>query len=206
MRDVATEADREVRAAAELYRHGDLRGAENRCRQVLRLVRGHRDACVLLGLVLFAEARYGEAEAVFSELASREPRDPMHWINLGTARRGGKRWDAALAAYARAAEAGAASADFYYNVGLTHIDRLDFEAARAVLERAAALEPTDAEIRYRYAQSCYESRRVGEAARALEGWATFANLSTEVTADIGYLLMNLGQSKQADIAFERVSR
>ncbi|MDB6092148.1 MAG: hypothetical protein JWN85_4932 [Gammaproteobacteria bacterium] len=206
MQDAAPEADRKVRAAAELYNQGNTGAAELRCRQALARVPGHRDALVLLGLVLFAQGRHDEAEDTFTGLTSREPLEPAHWLNLGTARRGARRLDQALTAYARAAELGAASADFYYNVGLTHIDRLDFEAARAVLERAVALAPGDAEIRYRFAQSCYESRRNGEAARALQGWETLSDLTTEVTANIGYLLMNLGNTVGAELAFERASR
>ena len=77
-------------------------------------------------------------------------------MNLGTARRGLADFDGALRAYARASELGAATAQFYYNVGLTHLDRHDFESARAVLKRATELAPQDATIRLEYAKACYE--------------------------------------------------
>jgi tetratricopeptide (TPR) repeat protein len=155
-------------------------------------------------MVLLAQARYGEAEAIFGDLTSAEPEQSLHWMNLGTARRGAGHLDAALAAYSRAAALGAASADFLFNVGLTHIDRLDFESARAVLERAAGLAPTDAEIRYSYAQSCYEARRTDEALSALDGWDALTGLTTDVVANIGSLFMNLGDAVQAEAAFQRV--
>ena len=206
MQPASAETDRLIRDGAELFRRGDLRAAERLCRQVLKRMAAHRDARVLLGLVLLADARFADAEATFRELAAGEPDEVTHWTNLGTACRGGKRYDAALVAYARAASLGEASADFYYNVGLTHIDRLDFESARAVFERAAALAPADAEIRYRLAQSCLESRRTEEAIRALQGWEEFSELTTEVTVNIGNLLMNLGEAAAADAAFARVAR
>jgi tetratricopeptide (TPR) repeat protein len=200
MQDPAAEADRQVRAAAELYRQGNATAAEARCRETLILTPHHRDAQVLLGLVLHFEARYGEAEETFAALALQEPREATHWLNLGTARRGAKRFDAALSAYARAAELGATSAEFYFNVGLTHLDRCDFEAARAVLARAAALAPADAEIRYHYAQACYECRRTEEGLRALAGWEVLPDLTSEVAVNIGFLLMNLGEAARAEVA------
>jgi len=90
-------------------------------------------------------------------------------MNVGTARRCRGHLEEALFAFARAAAMGAASADFYYNLGLTHIDRNDFESARAVLAKAMAQAPQDAEIRFRYAYCCYECLRPDEALQALEG-------------------------------------
>jgi Flp pilus assembly protein TadD len=205
MHDAASDADLQIRTAVELYRQGNSAAAEERCRQTLTLAPGHRDAQVLLGLVLHFDARYSEAEEVFAALVLQEPHEPTHWINLGTARRAVKRFDEALAAYARAAELGAASAEFYRNVGLAHIDRYDFEAARAVLAHAAALAPEHADIRFRYAQSCYECQRTEEALQALEGWEELPELTAELAVNIGYLLMNLGASARAEIALQQAA-
>jgi Flp pilus assembly protein TadD len=205
MDDAATEADRQVRSAVELYRQGDRAAAEARCRETLALMPGHRDAQVLLGLVLNFEARYGEAEEIFAALALQEPHESAHWMNLGTARRGAKRFDEALRAYNRAAEFGAASAEFYLEVGLTHLDRCDFEAARAVLAHAATLAPQHAEIRFRHAQACYECLRTEEASRLLEGWEELPDLTSELAANIGFLLMNLGEAARAQLALHQAA-
>jgi Flp pilus assembly protein TadD len=134
------------------------------------------------------------------KIAELEPGEPMHWMNVGTARRCDGRIDEALYAFARAAALGAASADFYYNVGLAHIARDDFESARAVLETAMRLDPEDAEIRFRYAFCCYETLRADEALAALEGWVHQAELPPEVSASVGHLLMKLGQPERAEPA------
>src|SRR5665213_80176 len=131
--DAVAEDDRQLTVAIEFHRQGDAAAAERRCREILARSPGHRAAQALLGLVLHFEERYGEAEEIFAELVLQEPEEPAHWANLGTARRGAKRFDAALVAYMRAAELGAKSAAFYLNIGLTQVDRSDFEAARAVL-------------------------------------------------------------------------
>jgi Flp pilus assembly protein TadD len=183
-----------------------VRGAELRCRRVLQASPGHRHAQSLLGLLLHTSGRFPEAEEVYAALALQEPQGWPDWMNLGTARRNNKRFDAALTAYTRAAELGAGNADFFYNVGLTHIDRSDFQAARAVLKRAAELAPEDAEIRYRYAHACYEAMSPEDATRALEGWQHLSGLTPEVTANIGHLLMNLGEAAQAREALDRAAR
>jgi len=201
-----TQADQEVRSAIELYRQGNAAAAEMRCREILALSPGNSAAQALLGLIVHFEERYGEAEEIFAQLTQQEPQEPAHWSNLGTARRGGKRFDAALTAYMRAAQLGEKSAAFYLNVGLTHADRCDFEAARAVLGQAARLAPEDAEIRYRYALACYECRQTEEALRALDGWEGLPDLTSEVAVNIGFLLMNLGEAQRAAVALREAAR
>jgi tetratricopeptide (TPR) repeat protein len=198
-------ADEEIRAAQDLWSQGQAASAELLCRRALALEPKHRDGQMLLGLILHFQTRYSEAEEIFAQLALQEPQEPAHWMNLGTARRGGKRLEEALTAYMRAAQLGASGADFQYNVGLTHLDRCDYEAARAVLSRAATLAPDDAEIRYRHAQACYECRRNEEALSALEGWETLPAVSAEVAANIGQLLMSLGEAARAQAVLHQIS-
>jgi tetratricopeptide (TPR) repeat protein len=205
MQNPAFGADEEFRAAVELLRQGNRPAAERRCRMALGLVSDHGDARMLLAMMLLQDARFEEAEVIFDQLATSQPDQSAFWINLGTARRGTKRFDAALVAYGRAAALGVSTPDFFYNIGLTHVDRLDFEAARSVFERAVALAPQDAEIRYRYAQACFETRRPEEALRSLAGWQSLSELTSEVAANLGTLLMNLGEAAQAEAAFARVT-
>jgi tetratricopeptide (TPR) repeat protein len=194
------EADTLVGDAIASLDAGQPQEAEMLCRRALTLQPRHRGALGVLGVVLHGAARYGEAEQVFLELTEAQPDDPVQWMNLGTARRGLGNPDAALAAYARAAELGAASDDFYYNLGLTHLDRKDFESALAVFKRARQLAPEDAEIRYQYAHACYECLRAEQAIEALAGWKSLHGLTSELVARIGNLLMNLGAAEQAEEA------
>ena len=206
MQDPATTADEEIRAANELYSQGNLPAAELRCRQGLALAPRHSGGQMLLGIVLHLEGRYTEAEEVFGELALQQPDQPGHWINLGNARRGAKHYTEALTAFTRAAQLGAASAAFFYNVGLTHFERSDFESARGVFEKAATLEPQDVEFRYRYAEACYECRRPVMALAALEGWERLPDISSEVAANVGNLLLNLGESARGERALAEAAR
>jgi tetratricopeptide (TPR) repeat protein len=206
MQDPGTTADEEVRAANELYMQGNMAAAELRCRQALALAPRHAGGQMLLGVVLHLEGRFTEAEEVFGELALQDPTQPEHWINLGNARRGARRYTDALTAFTRAAQLGAASAAFYYNIGLTHLERADYESARGVLEKAAALEPQDVEFRFRYAEACYECRRPAMALAALEGWESLPDISSEMAANVGNLLLNLGESARGERALAEAAR
>jgi tetratricopeptide (TPR) repeat protein len=181
---------------------GDLAAAELACRSVLAASSGHISANTLLGAVLLSQRRYGEAEAVFADLVNREPTAPPHWVNLGSARRGMGEFDGALVAYARAAALGVKDPDFYFNVGLTHLDRGDFESARLMLEKARQLDPADAEITLRYADACYRSLQNDAAAAALAGWRSLTSLRPSVLAEIAQLLINLGEQEEGEQALE----
>ena len=174
--------------------------AEMLCRRALTLKPRDPSALSVLGLLLHDAGRHGEAEQAFIDLIEIQPDEPSHWMNLGTTRRALGNPDGALPAFTRAAQLGADSSDFHYNVGLAQLDRKDFEAARAVLEKASALAPHDPEIRLQYATACHESMRTDLALAALEGWQNFADLYPELIARIGNLLMNLGETERAEEA------
>lgn len=200
----ASSPDSLLRFAARVLAH-DAATAELSCREALALVPDRIDALELLAAAVNAQARYADAVRIFMELTQREPRQRSHWMNLGTVLRADNRPDAALAAYARAAALGAASADFYYNVGLLHIDRGDPESARAVLDKARQLAPRDAEICFQYAQSCQECLRNAEAVAALEHWSNWEGLTTELAAKIGLSLLALGDAQKAALPIQRAA-
>ena len=190
--------DARVESAFGLLGEGKAREAESQCLAALAVNPDHIGALSILGPALHRLARYEEAEAVFTRLATLQPEDAMHWMNVGTARRNAGRLEEALYAFARASALGASSADFFYNVALTHIERNDYESARALLAKAFALAPADTEIRYRYAQCCYECLLPDEALAALAGWQKFGAPNQTVAADIGHLLMKLGAAGEAE--------
>jgi tetratricopeptide (TPR) repeat protein len=190
---------------AEAIRHlnaGDLAAAELACRTALSTLPKHVSANTVLGSVLLAQGRNAEAQTVFEDLIEREPNAPPHWINLGNARRGMGEFDQALLAYARAAALGVKDPDFYFNVGVTHLDRGDYESARSVLETARQLDPADAEITLRYADACYRSLQNDAAAAALLGWRSLTSMRPRVLAEIAQLLINLGEQQPGEQAIE----
>jgi tetratricopeptide (TPR) repeat protein len=197
-------SDPEVLAteAVRYLKTGDLAAAELACRNVLAATPRQTSANTLLGAVLLHQGRYAEAQAIFTDLAEREPNEASYWINMGNARRGMGEYDGALAAYARAADLGIKEPGFYFNVGLVHLDRGDFESARLMLDKARELDPVDADFTLRYADACYRSLQNDAAAAALAGWRSLAPLHPRVLADIAQLLINLGKQDEGAQALE----
>jgi tetratricopeptide (TPR) repeat protein len=185
-----------IAEALRLFGLGDLSMAEGACRSALAQTSQNTAAKTVLASVLLAQKRFGEAESTLTEVIEFEPAEPSHWVNLGTARRGLGEFEGALMAYAQAVSLGGSGADLYFNLGLTHLDRADFESARAVLDRARSLAPQDAEVRLRYAEACYRSLHNDDAVAALADWRTLELMGPRVLAQIGQLLVNLGRQKE----------
>ena len=200
---ISPDPDSLARDAFALLQRNQHQAAEACARQALALRPGHLHALNAFGIALNGQARYAEAARIFMELTRRAPTERSHWTNLGTALRAAGELDQALSAYTRAAQLGEASANFSYNVGLLHIDRGDYESARAVLARAAQLAPEDAEIRYQYAHCCYETVRMDEGLAAIESWTQMRGLTPELVTQIALLLLNLGEPRRAEEAVAR---
>jgi tetratricopeptide (TPR) repeat protein len=198
----SSDPDTLVSEAVQHLNAGDLAAAELACRSALAMTLRHTSASTILGAVLMAQGRHAEAKSVFSDLLEREPTGVSHWINLGVARRGLREFDAALAAFARAAELGTTDPDFYFNVGLTHLDRGDFESARMVLDQARQLDALDAEIQLRYAEACYRSLQNDAAIAAVANWRSFNAKSAPILALIAQLLVNLGEQQEGELALD----
>jgi tetratricopeptide (TPR) repeat protein len=200
------DADKLTEAARVLLAQGQAAAGEARGRAALTRDPNHPGAMAVLAASLLMQERFSDACDWFARLTQMQPRVASHWINLGTAQRGAGRLDEALRAYAEAARLGEASANFYFNVGLAHLERRDYESARACLTRAIDLAPLDAEARYNYAKACYESLRPEEALATLENWEQLPGLHTELAANIGQLLTNLGEPRRAEVAIELALR
>lgn len=195
-----------VQSGASLYQRGQFEAAASCCRKALKARPAHLGALALLGLALHAQGKHAKAVEILSELTKRDPGNASHWMNLGTALQAGRRHADALAAYARAGFLGAKGADFFYNVGLVHLDMGNFEAARVVLRDATRLAPDDAEVCYQYAVCCDETMRQGEAIKALAGWPRMRGLTTDLLAKIALLLMKLGELREAGRAVDLAAR
>jgi tetratricopeptide (TPR) repeat protein len=192
-----------VERAGQLLAEGKHAQAEAEARAVLARSPGDLGARVVLNASLQFAQRFTEAIPVAESLIESAPQEPAHWMNLGTARRGARQYDAALQAYARAAALGASGPDFSFNVALTHIERGDLDSARSMLAGAREQDPFDGEICFHYAQVCYETLRLDEASAALSDWHTLQRLDTTLIASIGLLLTNLGETRRAEVALRQ---
>jgi len=192
-----------VERAGQLLAEGKHAQAEAEARAVLARSPGDLGARVVLNASLMFSQRFSEAIPVAESLIESDPKEPAHWMNLGTARRGARQYEPALEAYARAAALGASGPDFSFNVALTHIERGDLDAARSLLAGAREQDPFDGEICFHYAQVCYETLRLDEASAALADWHTLQRLDATLIANIGLLLTNLGEPRRAEVALRQ---
>jgi len=132
----------------ESLRQGDFARAERRAVGARARSPGHPLALNLLALSLHGQGRNAEAIGYIEQLQRLEPTDLGHWMNAGTILRALKRIPEALAAYKRAQQLGENGPDFYYNVGLLHLDQGNPAAARVALSTAHAACPNDGEISF----------------------------------------------------------
>ncbi len=93
-----------LQSAWAAFSRNELRSAEALCREALALEPTYIDVLGALGFFLHSGRQYAEAEEVFTTLIDLRPAEPDYWMNLGTARRCGGRFDEALSAYAQAAD------------------------------------------------------------------------------------------------------
>ncbi len=182
---------------------GDMTAAERCGREALQ--QSPRDAAAInvVAVALLGQGRHAEAVRYFLDLVELEPRQPSHWMNLGTAQRALGQLDDSLRAYERALALGERSPDLLYNVGLLQIDRGAYEPARLALREAYAANPNDAETSYYYASACAETLATHDGLAALEHWERCTGLTDELVAKIGALLMTLGDAEGAQRALDR---
>lgn len=191
-----------LKSAEQALIGGDIITAELLCKNVLQQQPATIRARSVLALARDALGHHDEAAQMFEQLAELQPGRVGHLINWGNALRAARHFDDALHVFMRAARAGCNDANFYYNVGLLHVDRNDFESARQVLAQAFSLTPNDLQIRYHYASVCYQRLQNDTALDVLHDWQECRGGSHDLIAQIAGLLMNLGNAHGARQALD----
>ena len=191
-----------IQMALRDLQNGEVAAAEAKCLRAIEADREGPAGWTVLGMILQAKGRHDDAVRVFHSLTLKYPGDAEHWSNLGVAFRGAKRYDQALAAFQRALPLSTPSAQILYNIGLVHVERLDYPSAYTVLSQAAAMAPTNAWIRRAFAQCCCDLGNFDEALAALARWPDLEGLTAENVAEIAYLLITMGERRGAERALD----
>ncbi|MFQ5662342.1 MAG: tetratricopeptide repeat protein [Terriglobia bacterium] len=123
------------------------------------------DARFYLALCQFFRRDFAGATDTLAPLAERRPAKPV-WNNLGVfaSRQGASQ--AVVGYFARALEADPADADVYFNLGLHHLRRAEWDQAARALEQCLELNPGDTEARFLFARALERLGRVEDAQRA----------------------------------------
>ncbi len=188
--------------ALQDFQSNRFAAAEAKCLRLLTVHKQHAGALTTLGMVLHAQGRHEEALRIFNAVTVYEPQNPEHWMNLGSELRTLGRHGEALAIYDRAMQAGNPSVDLVYNIGSLHMERGDYDSAYNFLCEAVRVAPRSARIRAVFAQVCYDTVRTEEALETLEGWEQFEGLTPQITAQIAYLLVIMGNPVAAQPAVQ----
>lgn len=197
--EILRQADRAARA-------GKIEDTERLSREALRLAPHECRALSYLGWAQQTRGAYREAADTFHALTQAEPRNALHWANLGTALRSAGEFDRAMKAYQEVLELDFVSVDFLLNLGLLHLDRYEYGRARAVLKSAAELAPDNVEIRFFHAASCYGDADNQEAEAALRDWRQFRSVGTDMLLRVASLLTQLGVTEGADHLLQEALR
>lgn len=178
-------------------RDGQPARAAGACRRVLDERPDDGAALEILGAALEAAGEHDEAAQAFERLTQSQPGVARHWGNLGTALRSAGRYESALSAYEQAAALGDTSPDFLLNLALLHIDRLEFDQARALLVHAVEAAPGDPAIRVFLAVAAFEQADDETVRAALDGLDT-AGLDADLVSRAASVLMQAGGHSQAE--------
>lgn len=150
------------------------------------------------------QGRLSDAETMLQRLATRFPKTPIVWFNLGNVLRDLQQPDGAIDAYRKALELDPAFVDALNNLGSVLHSKLRFAEAEAAYRRCIALEPDHMLARYNLASAVMDLGRFAEAevvcreivARAPDAAEGYTILGAAIGHQ-GRLLETLGLHKKA---------
>lgn len=193
-----------ARRALLAYQRGDLATAESLAGDAYRAQPFEPDAVLAWAVVANALGRFDAATEAFRCLTVLQPIEPVHWMNMATAARAAGRLDDAAQGYERAAALGGWSTDLLYNMALLDLQRGQFQRARERLAQAMTHHPIDAEIGCFYAQLLMQSGEPAALRAAVANWQQWHNWTIERLADLGMLLLTVGDQASALGILERL--
>jgi tetratricopeptide (TPR) repeat protein len=127
--------------ALERHGHGDLAGAEQLYRQVLRLAPGDQDALHMLAVALAQQGRREDASEIFHRVISANPRDALALTNYANVLRELGRHGAALEMLDRALALDPRDPERWNSRGMALQSLARFDEALQCVDRALAYRP-----------------------------------------------------------------
>ncbi|MBI2296310.1 MAG: tetratricopeptide repeat protein [Betaproteobacteria bacterium] len=149
--------------ALDRQQRGDLSGAEQAYRSILRGEPRHFQALHLLGHVLTLQARFGEAVEVLSRVAALAPEDAEARFNLARALRAQGRSREAEQALRGALRLQARFTAAWLSLAGVLSDGENLDEAEDCYRAALELEPELAEAQYNYGNLLHREGRIEEA-------------------------------------------
>jgi protein O-GlcNAc transferase len=190
--------------AGKRYRDaGQFADAESIYREILARDPRSADAHQLLGVVLYALGRRGDAIESFSKATQLDPSRSDYQFNLGTLLAEETRWDEAIAAYQRAValRPNFAEAHFGLAEALEATGRLDESAAAFELARSA--RPDHAQTHYRLGGIRANQKKWPEAITSLKRATELNSADFQAFYELGNAHAALKDFEAAAAAYRR---
>ena len=167
--------------AAVVFKEGKLEEAVGLLQESIRLQPKNSTSHGNLGEVFYWLGRYAESAAAFERAASLEPTKSLYHNALGVAYGKLGRPAEGIAAVEKAIAIDQVGV-YYQNVGSLFLQSGDSKRALPYMEKAVALEPSDADLRYAlgygYARLSKNSQAIAELEKAVELDANHADART----------------------------
>ena len=191
--------------ALERHRHGDLAGAEQLYRQVLRLAPSDHDALHMLAVALAQQGRRDEARGIFEQVISASPRDALALTNYANVLRELGRHYAALEMLDRALALDPRDPERWSSRGVALQSLTRFDEALQSVERALALRPGHPGAMRSRADLLQSLGHYREALAAYDRLLEFAPGDAGLWNNRGMSLRNLGKLETSSQSFERAA-
>jgi len=197
----------EVLIAQALDRHGrgDLHGAEQLYRQVLRMTPGHRDALHMLAVAIAQQGRREEAAEIFRQVISANPRDALALSNYANVLRELGRHEAALDMLDRALALDPRDPERWNSRGLILQSLARFDEALQSVDRALAFGPGHPGAMRNRADLLQSVGHYREALAAYDRLLEYMPEDAGLWSNRGVSLRNLGKLEASSQSFERAN-
>lgn len=186
-----------------LYNHGDLLGAENFCRNLLKNYRGSAELSNMLGVILAAQGKSEEALLVFKDTIKENPKYPRVHLDLGLLLSSIGQPSEAIDSFRRATELDPGNGDAQNNLGVMLQNQNHHEKALPHLEKAIILNSNNSAAYFNCANSL---KAVGKNEEALEKYNQAVRLQPSFPVAFnnrGNLLESMGRNEDAKRSYSR---
>lgn len=152
---------------------------------------------------LFAQQRFGEAEALLTQYVQHSSGEPRVWNWLGVAQFAQKRYEAAAKSFTRCTELGQPDLDVLTNLGAAQFLSEQFDEARRSLTRALERDPNNARAQLFLARIALHE---GDSARAEQCFRAAASSAAPDAVALFHYGVFLLQERRLDEARAQLER
>ena len=192
-----------MQLAVDSHQTGDLKGAENMCRQILNALPQHGDALHLLGVIAHQQGEHQRAVELISRAASIDGKNPHYFNNLGVSLSALGRFEAAADSFRTALKLMPDSWEACFGLGEALRAQQKFDDAIESFERTVRLKPDHIEAHHNLGLTLLKSGAYDDAIFVFK--AAIA-LNPELDAlhnDLGLALHARGSYEEAISSFRR---